>query len=409
MKKACDMKIFFFATLWIMGFLKAQDIRGIQLFNPQTNDQTPVISFGEHLVLRFDDFTNRSTIYRYTIRHFDRNWQNDGLFFTEYAQGALSGLVDQFQYSFNTHRKYTNYELIFPNDKMKPKISGNFELVIYKDNPDQPLFTKKFCVVEKGAVLSIELSRITNKKDPSLNQRIEVQAMAQGQNLSRNVNTLALRVMQNNNWNSISSSFKPSSVLGNKVLFQQLDLSFAGNNEFYYFDNKNLNKPFNMVARYQQEAGEHHTYLNPVWAYPMNYQYQPDTNGAFYFRRNDMGIERNANTEADYSWVYFVLDSQEIPENIYVLGVFNNYTPSSESRMYYDPLHKQYVAKMYLKQGFYNYILAVENSDGSLDYGKINGNFWQTQNLYQAFLYYRPFGNNYDGLLGYGEWRPSLE
>ncbi|HAV3972940.1 TPA: DUF5103 domain-containing protein, partial [Acinetobacter baumannii] len=33
------------------------------------------------LVLNFDDLENKSTVYRYTFKHFDRNWKDDGLFF----------------------------------------------------------------------------------------------------------------------------------------------------------------------------------------------------------------------------------------------------------------------------------------------------------------------------------------
>ncbi len=95
-------------------------------------------------------------------------------------------------------------------------------------------------------------------------------------------------------------------------------------------------------------------------------------------------------------------------KEIYVLGVFNNYTPSNENQMFYDPQRKQYIAKIYLKQGFYNYILATKSAGENLNFGEINGSFWQTENLYQAFLYYQPFGRNYDGLIGYGETRRPI-
>ncbi len=45
----------------------------------------------------------------------------------------------------------------------------------------------------------------------------------------------------------------------------------------------------------------------------------------------------------------------------------------------------KYIAKIYLKQGFYNYIIATKDSSGNLNFGEINGSFWQTENLYQAF------------------------
>lgn len=401
--KYTTLFLLFFTTL-IFG----QDIRSIQLFNPQTNDETAVIGFNEKLILRFDDLSNQSTIYRYTLKHFDRDWNDDGLFFTEFATGSLNGLIDNFQYSFNTYQKYTNYTLTFPNDKIQPKISGNFELVVYQDSPSKPLFTKRFCVVESGASLGLNISRTSNARRPEINQRVEVQAIGSSANLTSNVNSISLNVIQNNNWNMGVFDQKPSATLGNKLLFQQLNLSFPGNNEFYYFDNKNISQPFDMVAGAENIDGINYTYLHPVWAFPMNYQFQPDVNGAFYFRRNDLGIERVAEKEGDYSWVHFVLDSEKTDKEIFVLGGFNNFIPSKENQMQYDEKTKSYVARIYLKQGFYNFILATKNPDGTLNFGEINGNFWQTENLYQAFLYYKPFGRNYDGLIGYGEFRTPV-
>lgn len=402
------MKKFYLIFIIITNFVVAQEIRSIQLFNPQTNDQTPVIGFQDQLILRFDDFSNSSTIYRYTIKHFDRNWEDDGLFYTEYANGSMNGLIDQFEYSFNTLQKYTNYTLVFPNDKIQPKISGNFELIIYKDSPSKPLFTKRFVVVEQNANIALDISRFTDSKNPKIQQRVQIQVIGNDNILQNNLNSVSLNVIQNNNWAISKNNLKPSSTLGNQLLFQQLNISFPGNNEFYDFDNKNMIMPVNTVAGHEAIDNQNHTYLHPVWAFPLSYQYQPDVNGAFYFRRLDLGIERDANREADYSWVHFALDSEKTNKEIFVLGGFNNYEPSDENKMFFDETKKQYIAKIYLKQGYYNYILATKNEDGTLNYGEINGNFWQTENLYQAFLYYKPFGRNYDGVMGYGEFRTPV-
>ena len=403
-----SMKQLSFFLIVFSTFLFGQQIRSVQLFNPQTNDETPVIAFNEKLILRFDDLSNSSNIYRYTIKHYDRNWNDDGLFFTEYANGSLNGLIDQFQYSFNTLQAYTNYTLVFPNDKIQPKISGNFELIVYFDAPGKPLFTKRFCVVEDGANVALNVTRTADARKPEIRQRVEVQAIGNNPVLNSNLNSVSLNVVQNNNWNVSVLNQKPSTVLGSKLLFQQMNLTFPGNNEFYYFDNKNMMGTFDMVANGETIDGVNYTYLYPVWAYPLNYQYQPDVNGAFYFRRNDLGIERNADREADYSWVYFALDSEKTDKEIFVLGGFNDFIPSKENQMVYDEKAKKYIASIYLKQGFYNYMLATKNPDGTLNFGEINGNFWQTENLYQALLYYQPFGRNYDGLIGYGEFRTPV-
>ena len=389
-------------------FIFGQNIKSIQLFNPQTNDETPVIGFGEQFILRFDDLNNGSEVYRYTIKHLDRNWQDDGLFFTEYASGKLNGLIDNFKYSFNTYQAYTHYSLRFPNEDIQPKISGNYEIIVYKDTPRKPLFNKRFCVVENTAKIGLNVTRYANTKTPELNQRVEVRVIGEGNNFSQKINSISLNVIQNNNFNEGVRDLRPSSslVFGNQLLFQQLDLTFAGNNEFSYFDNKNINVPMDMVQAYDNINGVNYTYLFPTWISPFSYQYQPDVNGAFYFRSNNMGQERDAHYEGDYSWVVFSLDSLPFEnKEVYILGQFNDYQISPENRMFYDQQQQKYVAHLYLKQGFYNYILATNSHDGRLNLGEINGNFWQTQNQYQAFLYYTPFGKNYDALMGYGEIR----
>lgn len=395
-----------FLTLGSLAF--GQKIDGVQLFNPQTNDETPVITMNQQLVLSFDDLTNSSEIYRYTFKHYDRNWQDDNLFFTEIANGSMNALLDQFQYSFNTMQAYTHYTLKFPNEKIQPKISGNFEIIVYKESVDKPILTKRFYVVEDQANVGIKVSRISDAKNPNINQRVEVQVTSKGGDLTSNVNSMTLNVAQNNNMSATVGNLKPSSTLGSQLLFQQMNLAFPGNNEFYYFDNKNMKMAADMVRETGEREGVNHTFLHPVWAFPLNYQYQPDVNGAYYFRRNDLGLERNAEREADYAWVYFSLDSDPIDKEIYVVGGFNDYKATNTNLMTYDAAAKKYVAKIYLKQGFYNYILATKESNGKLNLGEINGNFWQTENLYQGFLYYKPFGRNYDGLLGYGELRTPI-
>ena len=60
--------------------------------------------------------------------------------------------------------------------------------------------------------------------------------------------------------------------------------------------------------------------------------------------------------------------------------------------------------ELYLKQGYYNYQFAVRNTKtAEVSQTYIDGSFWQTENLYQALFYFRPWGFRYDMLIGYGE------
>jgi hypothetical protein len=164
-------------------------------------------------------------------------------------------------------------------------------LIVYKDSADQPLFKRRFYLVEDMVSLGLNISRIADAKNPNINQRVEVKALPKGGDISSNVNSMTLNVMQNNNPNMVITNQKASSVLGNQLLFQQMNLVFPGDNEFYYFDNKNMNMAADMVRATEIKDDVNQTYLHPVWAFPLNYQYQPDVNGAWYYRRNDLGRE----------------------------------------------------------------------------------------------------------------------
>src|SRR5690606_21149961 len=119
-----------------------------------------------------------------------------------------------------------------------------------------------------------------------------------------------------------------------------------------------------------------------------------------------------ADSEADYIDVYFALANYTPEENeeICVYGAFNNYQCTPESVLTFVPSSQLLETSIRLKQGYYNYSYAVRDKNtGEIDYNKITGSFWQTENEYSALMYYRPWGKRYDLLIGYGEGysRPS--
>ncbi len=398
------MKLLTLGFFVLFGGAYAQDIAGIQVFNPKLNDETPIIGPGEHLVIRFDDLSPENSRYQYTIQHFDKNWEEDGLFFTEYAEGSMNVTLDEYRNSFNTIQRYKHYEFIFPNEKLQPKISGNYKIIIYKTSPDEPVFTREVMIHENQATILMEQERFAVQGGNA--QRIQASATIINRDILNTASSMDFVVYQNNNPQLIRKS-KSSGLIGSTgLLFQNLNLVYPGNSEFFYFENRNLNAATNMVALTQLIEDSHwETHLYPALAYPTTYQGVPDANGAFYFRRNDYGQERDSSVEGDYSDVYFYLESPKIEQELYVLGQFNSYIPSSLSMMTYDKERKRYSATIKLKQGFYGYIIGLKKDNGEIDYGAVNGNFWQTENTYQGLLYYRPFGRNYDGIVGYGEIR----
>jgi len=88
---------------------------------------------------------------------------------------------------------------------------------------------------------------------------------------------------------------------------------------------------------------------------------------------------------------------------LYVVGAFNNWQLAPEYQLHKTESNYWEVSVL-LKQGYYNYQYAVyDSSTGTTSLSEINGSFWQTENLYQALFYYRPWGVRYDVLMGYSE------
>ena len=67
--------------------------------------------------------------------------------------------------------------------------------------------------------------------------------------------------------------------------------------------------------------------------------------------------------------------------------------------MRYDSLRNEYTARILLKQGWYDYQYIVQSPD--VPPYVLEGTHFQTENLYEILVYYRPFQPQADLLIGY--------
>ena len=51
------------------------------------------------------------------------------------------------------------------------------------------------------------------------------------------------------------------------------------------------------------------------------------------------------------------------------------------------------------KSSYYDYMYALLNEDGSLDFETVEGSWFETENDYQILIYYREFGSFYDRII----------
>lgn len=125
------------------------------------------------------------------------------------------------------------------------------------------------------------------------------------------------------------------------------------------------------------------------------YSQYPDYNGNYLIDNYDY---RRVNA-ANYVNVAFTLSSPPVDGEVYVTGAFTQWNQGRENKMQYDSVKREYTASALLKQGWYDYQYVVKSK--TLPPWHFEGTHFQTENLYEVFVYYRSFQPLADLLIGY--------
>ena len=145
------------------------------------------------------------------------------------------------------------------------------------------------------------------------------------------------------------------------------------------------------------DGDNYHAYLWPDEA-RKSYVYDEDANGAFLIRNSD-NIENDRT--CDYLLVHFTLLSPRLDGEIYLNAKWTDDWFNTRYQMEWDDEHNCYVTVVPLKQGYYSYQYLLMQPDGTLRPVHSEGSFYQTENQYQAYVYYRAIDGRTDRLVGY--------
>lgn len=373
------------------------NIQSVQLLRDNKPTLMPMIQLGssEMFNLHFDDLNSQSDVYNYTMVLCDYDWNPSPLQQIMYLNGFFQGNITQMDFSMGTKQNYTHYTLDFPNSDMKPKFSGNYALVVYKnyDNNDTA-FVKCFRVFEP--ILSLK-GRIRDALNPEM--RLTGQDITFTLDFSgiQNVNPrmdLFVDVYQNGRLDNARRNVKPALHVGNIFTFDNLDnsLTFEGANEWRFLDLRTLRQKTNITRDLVEgRDGLMVSYLFPLPARgEREYTPLPDLNGTYFIETRD-GFD--SNTEGDYSYVRFSLAYDKGPNQIgdvYVLGQLSNYDKLPEFKMEYDPEMKEYFLTKKLKTGYYNFMFVNDSPFAQISPTRLlEGDFARTENMYIVLVYYR--------------------
>ncbi|NQV02148.1 MAG: DUF5103 domain-containing protein [Bacteroidia bacterium] len=365
----------------------------------------PIIALnsGEKLKLSFDDLDVSLKTFRFTIRHCTAEWETtNDLMVTDFINGLQEEIIGQFDYSYNTTIEYIHYTAYSPSRSMKPRISGNYLLIVYLDDPEVPVITRRFMVVEPTSVsIAAQVVRSDAPLESYSRQQIDFTVSMPGFIWSNPSREIKIVIMQNERWDNAIRNPKPRFVRG-AVLDFTFDptLTFNGGNEFRTLDIKSLRYQTENIRRIEWDW-EYHVYmLDDMSRARKNYTLYQDINGRKLIQ-NEEYVE-SSDIEADYAWVHFFIPSSSmIPGGkFYLMGALADYRMAPPNEMVFDPQSKRYTCSLFLKQGYYGYIY-VFKPDGSEvgDASFFEGNHWETENQYSIFVYWRPLSGLYDQLV----------
>lgn len=343
------------------------------------------------LHVSFDQLSH--TYHRYVchVSRHEADWKPASeVFESDWLEGFNDFVIDDSETSLNTIVPYTHYQFQLPNPLCRLKLSGNYRLsILDADDDDRLVATVDFMVCEQQMTLSLQA---TTNTDIDLNQSHQQLSVALNYGSLRVTNPdeqIRLVVLRNGRSDTRRTGIAPTYRQADGLQWSHCrELIFDAGNEYRKYEILDPSHP-TMGIDHIAWDGEYYQ-VWPFLSQPRpNYLYDEDADGAFYVRNSD---NRENDIASEYVFVNYRLQAPPVPDGcILIDGQFATTDPS-DYVMHYDPTDGLYHAQILQKQGYYSYQYLWLRPSGQRQYLPSEGNYYQTENRYQALVYYKGTG-----------------
>jgi len=387
------------------NYIYKPNIKTVLLYKKGFELSLPIINLNksEQLELSFDDFETNVKDYYYTIIHCDANWTPTDIINSEYITGFTEDRVTEYKYSINTVQSYINYKITFPNENLNISKSGNYIIKVFEDfDKDNLVLTQRFVVTEDIIDINVKVKRNTIAENLFTKHEIDFSLNTKNLNINNAKEDIKIILSQNNRWDNSIINLKPSFISQTELTYDYYEENtFFSGNEYRYFSIKSLYYYSERIDEITRTIQKNDVYLfKDMPRRYLQYDSYQDINGKRVINIQD---KDNSSIEADYTWVHFSLDYPNplVNGNLYVFGELTNWNIGNDNKMKYNYDKKCYEVSLYLKQGYYNYeYVYLDDSSKVLDNTFIEGSFYQTENDYTVYVYYKEPGKYYYRLIG---------
>ena len=357
----------------------------------------PVMTLDSDDVLQigFDELSHNYHRLVYHLEHCENDWTvSDGLFESDWLEGFNDNPIDDYQNSINTTVPYTHYDLRLPNDRCRLKMSGNYRLTIYdEDEGNEEAIVVEFYVVESLVDVALYSSTNTDIDHNQQHQQVSMSVLYNDLRVTNTEEQISTVVMQNWREDNARRDIRADmQTMRGLEWSHNRQLIFPAGNEYHKFEVLDVSHTTMGIDRIEWDG--HHYQVYPFAStVRRNYLTDVDADGAFCIRNSDRIEEAYT---CDYVWVNYQLQAPYQGE-LYISGHWTVNEPRETYLMQYDGNQGYYYARILQKQGYYSY--QYLRADGSQPPSE--GNFYQTENRYQALIYYKGIGERTWRLVGY--------
>ena len=395
------MKKNVFIVAYMLAFVALQAQTHVRVYNEQIRTlrvarEVLVLDELEPLHISFDEMSHDVHFYTYSVEML-----NSDLLSGEYLTGFPTKDITEYEHSMNTSREYTHYWFDFPNEDMTLTKSGQYRLTIYEDgDKDKKIAEVDFCVVEPLVKIDAKVRANTDIEYNGRYQQLDIDVALNTEESVQNSDNYYIVVTQNNRLDNAVTLRRPTFVDSKRLRYINCkDLIFEGGNEYHHFDAFSCFYAGHGIDRVYHELGDYHAPLFADELTKGQYIHEFDSNGRYV-----VNAERtsDADVEAEYMWVHWTLPMEQpfFDGALYVGGELFGNELSLKNRMQYDNKAQCYWLTALVKQGGYDYQYWFVPKNQKTTTQRVDGSYWQTENEYAIYVWWRPFGARYDRLVG---------
>ena len=376
------------------GFHKiySPQVKSLQVVVNQNWQSLPVMKLNsaDRLYVGFDELSHDYHRYICHIERCEADWTTaTEMFESDWLNGFNDLIVDDYEHSINTTVPYTHYQFSLPNDQCHLKMSGNYRLHIQEDGTDEDVLTVEFMVTEQSMQLSMTATTNTDQDTNGRHQQVSMSIGYMNHSVVRPDEQIQTVVMQNGREDNCRRNVRPAFVNQNGQEWSHaMEYIFDAGNEYRKYEVLDPTHP-TMGIDYIRWDGDHYQVFPYISEPRPNYLYDEDADGAFYIRNSD---NRENDIISDYVWINYRLKSDPVSDGYIVIDGQWTTENSETYRMTYDE-----------DAGYYSYQYLWEDSRGTRRPLPSEGNFYPTENRYQAFIYFKEVGGRTWRLTAFGQ------